>query len=102
MRLFGAGKTDHPMSDLKDARKILEAIPAGDPFKALEDLNHWLESVRTWEGPPGEPLRLRGDAEYGEAFRALLAEAVRARLRSTTRRSLSARRRGSGGRRRST
>ena len=50
MKLFGAGKTDHPMSDAKDARKILDAIPAGDPFKALEDLNHWLDSVRTWEG----------------------------------------------------
>jgi len=49
MKLFGAGKTDHPMSDAKDARKILDAIPAGDPFKALEDLNHWLESVRSWE-----------------------------------------------------
>ncbi len=50
MKLFGAGKTEHPMSDAKDARKILDAIPAGDPFKALEDLNHWLESVRSWEG----------------------------------------------------
>lgn len=49
MKLFGAGKTEHPMSDAKDARKILDAIPAGDPFKALEDLNHWLESVRSWE-----------------------------------------------------
>lgn len=49
MKLFGAGKTDHPMSEAKDARKILDAIPAGDPFKALEDLNHWLESVRAWE-----------------------------------------------------
>jgi hypothetical protein len=50
MKLFGAGKTDHPMSDVKDARKILDAVPAGDPFKALEDLSHWLDSVRTWEG----------------------------------------------------
>ena len=49
MKLFSAGKTEHPMSDAKDARKILDAIPAGDPFKALEDLNHWLESVRSWE-----------------------------------------------------
>jgi len=49
MKLFGAGKTEHPMSDVKDARKILDAIPSGDPFKALEDLNHWLESVRSWE-----------------------------------------------------
>ena len=50
MKLFGGGKSDHPMADVKAARAILDAIPAGDPFKALEDLNHWLESVRTWEG----------------------------------------------------
>jgi hypothetical protein len=38
------------MADSAEARVILGAIPAGDPFKALEDLNHWLESVRAWEG----------------------------------------------------
>jgi hypothetical protein len=38
------------MADATEARKILDAIPVADPFKALEDLNHWLESVRTWEG----------------------------------------------------
>src|SRR5256712_13652523 len=38
------------MADAREARKILDAIPAADPFKALEDLDHWLESVRTWEG----------------------------------------------------
>jgi hypothetical protein len=50
MKLFGGGKADHPMADAKAARTIVDAIPAGDPFKALEDLNHWLESVRTWQG----------------------------------------------------
>jgi len=50
MKLFGGGKSDHPMAEVKEARKILDAIPAGDPFKALEDLNHWLESVRAWQG----------------------------------------------------
>ena len=49
MKLFG-GASDHPMAEVKGARAILDAIPAGDPFKALEDLNHWLESVRTWPG----------------------------------------------------
>ena len=48
MKLFGGGKSDHPMADIKEARKIVDAIPAGDPFKALEDLNHWLDSVRSW------------------------------------------------------
>jgi hypothetical protein len=50
MKLFGGGKSDHPMADAGEARKILDAIPVADPFKALEDLSHWLESVRTWEG----------------------------------------------------
>ncbi|HXZ54142.1 MAG TPA: hypothetical protein VEH03_01635 [Burkholderiales bacterium] len=50
MKLFGADKSDHPMADAKEARKIVDAIPGGDSFKALEDLNHWLESVRAWPG----------------------------------------------------
>ncbi len=50
MKLFGGGKSDHPMADVKEARKIVDAIPASDPFKALEDLSHWLESVRAWQG----------------------------------------------------
>ena len=49
MKLFG-GKSDHPMADLKEARKIVDAIPGSDPFKALEDLNHWQDSVRGWAG----------------------------------------------------
>lgn len=48
MKLFGGDKSEHPMADAKEARKILDAVPAGDPFKAVEDLSHWLESVRTW------------------------------------------------------
>src|SRR5260221_437785 len=47
LNLFGNGKSDHPMADLKWVRKILDDITAGDPFKALEDLSHWLESVCT-------------------------------------------------------
>jgi hypothetical protein len=50
MKLFGGAKADHPMADVGEARKIVDAIPGGDPFKALEDLNHWLESVRAWRG----------------------------------------------------
>jgi len=50
MKLFGADKSDHPMADAKEARKIVDAIPGSDPFKAIEDLNHWLESVRAWPG----------------------------------------------------
>src|SRR5437773_4543460 len=50
MKLFGVGASDHPMGEVKGARAILDAIPPGDPFKALEDLNHWLDSVRAWPG----------------------------------------------------
>ncbi len=50
MKLFGGGASDHPMAEVKGARAILDSIPPSDPFKALEDLNHWLESVRAWEG----------------------------------------------------
>src|SRR5258708_28062228 len=55
LNLFGNGKSDHPMADLKSARKILDDIPAGDPFKALEDLSHWLESVCTPGGFKPDP-----------------------------------------------
>jgi len=49
MKLFGGDKSEHPMGEAKEARAILDAVPAGDPFKAVEDLSHWLESVRAWE-----------------------------------------------------
>jgi hypothetical protein len=50
LKLFGGGKHGHPMADAREARKILDAIPAGDPFKAVEELIHWLESVGAAEG----------------------------------------------------
>jgi hypothetical protein len=50
LKIFGGGKPDHPMADIKEARKILEQIPANDSPKAIEELFHWLESVRTVEG----------------------------------------------------
>jgi hypothetical protein len=48
MRLFG-GKPAHPLADPREAKRILEALPANDPFKALEELGHWLESVSAAE-----------------------------------------------------
>lgn len=50
MRLFGGGKLDHPMADLKEARRLLEDLPTQDSFKAVEELVHWLDSVSTVEG----------------------------------------------------
>ena len=36
LKIFGGGKPDHPMADLKEARKILDEIPVNDAHKALE------------------------------------------------------------------
>jgi hypothetical protein len=48
--LFGNKKPDHPMTDLKEAKKLLEDLPTGDAFKCADELTHWLESVVTAEG----------------------------------------------------
>ena len=50
LKLFGSGKPDHPMADPKEARRLLDDLPAQDPLKALEELAHWFESVSTAEG----------------------------------------------------
>ena len=50
LKLFGAGRPDHPMADPREARRILEELPAQDPCKALEELAHWHESVGAAEG----------------------------------------------------
>lgn len=50
LKLFGGSKPDHPMADPREARRILEQLPAQDPFKALEELAHWHESVATADG----------------------------------------------------
>src|SRR5713226_5266240 len=43
LNLF-SGKADHPMADPKEARRILEQVPAQE-LKALDELAHWHESV---------------------------------------------------------
>ena len=50
MKLFGGGNPDHPMADAREARRILEELPAQDPLKALEELAHWHESLSHAEG----------------------------------------------------
>ena len=48
--LFGKKKPDHPMADIKEAKKLLAELPSGDAFKCADELTHWLESVVTAEG----------------------------------------------------
>ena len=50
MKLFGGGKPDHPLADPKEVKRILDALPANDPVKALDELMHWMESVATADG----------------------------------------------------
>src|SRR5258706_5898223 len=49
MALFGA-KPAHPLADPKEAKRVLDALPPNDPYKALDELAHWLESVAAAEG----------------------------------------------------
>ena len=59
LNLFG-GKADHPMANPKEARRILDTLPAQEA-KALQELAHWHESVSTAAGfRPGDRLQLAG------------------------------------------
>ena len=74
--LFGAGKPDHPLADPKEAQRALEALPAHDPLKALEELAHWHESVAATEG-------FRPEHRFQLLF--MLDEAAQPRLRKLSR-----------------
>jgi hypothetical protein len=50
IKLFGRGGADHPMADAREARRILEVLPAQDACQALEELGEWHESVSQSEG----------------------------------------------------
>ena len=50
MALFGGDKVDHPMADIKQAKKLIAELPANDALKALEEVTFWLDSVCRTEG----------------------------------------------------
>jgi hypothetical protein len=50
MGLFGGSKPDHPLADPKEAKRLLDGLPADDAVKALDELMHWMESASTVEG----------------------------------------------------
>ena len=74
--LFGNKKPDHPMADLKEAKKLLADLPANDAFKCADELTHWLESVMAAEG---------FKPEYRAQLVQLLDETAQAHLRKLTR-----------------
>jgi hypothetical protein len=44
--IFSGPRSDHPLADPKEAKRLLEALPAGEPARSLEEITHWLDSVR--------------------------------------------------------
>lgn len=43
------GKVDHPMSDARQARQLIDELPTNDPAKALEEITHWLDTINQTE-----------------------------------------------------
>ncbi|WP_137939106.1 hypothetical protein [Chitinivorax sp. B] len=43
-------KPDHPMRDVKTAQRLLIDLPQGDPFKSIQEVTAWIESVTHAEG----------------------------------------------------
>src|SRR5688572_4776876 len=50
MALFGGGKPDHPMADIKLAKKLISELPPNDAPKALDEVTFWLDSVIRTDG----------------------------------------------------
>lgn len=80
LKFFGRGRTDHPMADPRDARRILDELPSQD-HQAVEELAHWQES-----------LVLAADFRPQRRFQlvAQIDEAAQPRLRKLTREYLAA------------
>jgi hypothetical protein len=43
-------KGEHPLTDEKAAKEAIGDLPQGDPFKTLEELTYWLESLKDASG----------------------------------------------------
>jgi len=55
----GAEAPDHPIEDEKAARKVLDALPVGDPAAALAELTHWAASMNATDSfTPGRRARV--------------------------------------------
>jgi hypothetical protein len=83
LKIFGGGKSDHPMADLNEARRLLGELPAGDAARALDEINHWFDSIRADHD-------LRG--AHRAALALLLDEAAQTPVRKLAREYLSAQR----------
>jgi hypothetical protein len=52
MSLFRAfeKRPDHPLGNSGDAQRVLDAIEASEPLAAIEEVQHWLQSLSEFEG----------------------------------------------------
>jgi hypothetical protein len=48
--IFGGTRSDHPMADLKEAKRLLAGLSASDPCQGLDEATHYLESVTVEPG----------------------------------------------------
>jgi hypothetical protein len=46
---FNTSKIDHPLAAAKESARVVDDLPR-DPFKALEEISFWLDSVNTTTG----------------------------------------------------
>ena len=58
LKIFAGSKHDHPMADLREARRLVGELPSGDPIKALEELAHWFDSIRSEPFAPAHRAHL--------------------------------------------
>ena len=83
--IFGGTQSGHPLADLKEAKRIAAALPAGEAFASLEEIAHWLESVKNEAG---------FKPEYRAQLVQLFDEAGQAHARKLSREYLAAARQG--------
>lgn len=53
---FGAAKAEHPLAVPRELRRIVDQLPAGDAFRALDEIVGWLESALNSGEFPGNRL----------------------------------------------
>ena len=47
---FKGEKVGHPFADAKHAKEVIGAFSTSDPWQAIEDVIHWVESVNSTAG----------------------------------------------------
>jgi hypothetical protein len=85
IKIFGGQKSDHPLADLKEAKRLMTELSGTDAIKAVDEITHWLDSTRTEQ-------TFRPD--HRAAVVLLLDEAAQVPVRKLTREYLSSARLG--------